>query len=642
MDTTLQMFTRIFTRRLAKHQCLQEWKWNLGGRAKTTLRYKAKTDAHGGHVLDQGLDTYQTFSGREKWWSTVRDVKVISVTLDVHCIAPGARASWFSPMRRRLVPLSYELQRGRGSTRLHAPATHFSTAFQVLSDLPSPSTSTMEHLLSRITPLRPKSEGNPSFQESVVRLKDSGDSDKGNGELHITTGTVQSAMRRPLPLEVWLLVVDELGAECEYDALEACAKASEGLLKERAERYIPKEMTFRTQEEIASISVRQRWAGPTKVRIEGGRQSGERLPIPHLMTFASRLAGKWTDVKHLTIERAEWRAQDLDLRSLSLDLGRCNNIGNLHLYDVAFPSVLTFWRLVCAIPDLPMLFLRDVKFVKTAIDLNARTLSAFSVLCATDMDDMPRLNSPGVAAHSAELLQMIVPQTLSSIQAPPWSKVDSLDLWDVTLPTAAAFARLLCDLPALNWLTINGPCTFSEHGFNPSDVPLRSDMLSGLRDVSLGKDFSLFSDPQSVHDLVDILIQSGACRGLYKITVWLSLSLRVATSIDVSLNRLVKQAGQSLRNICLEVLPQGNFPLFNKASTHAALTTACCFDVSANTRLDHIECFDKTHEGSLSIAPLVELLLQVTSPNVAFIKLTFIVVDDADLANSPPLFIYQA
>lgn len=108
-------------------------------------------------------------------------------------------------------------------------------------------------------------------------------------------------MLRPLPLELWLLIIDELGAERDYDALEACAEASEGLLKERAERYIPNEMTFRKQEEVASIKMGLHWKGPERVRILGGMRRGGQLPIPHLATFASRFAQKWTRAGTLTI-----------------------------------------------------------------------------------------------------------------------------------------------------------------------------------------------------------------------------------------------------------------------------------------------------------------------------------------------------
>ncbi|KAF9801050.1 hypothetical protein IEO21_10225 [Rhodonia placenta] len=293
-----------------------------------------------------------------------------------------------------------------------------------------------------------------------------------------TTGVVPTAMPlRPLPMEIWWQIIDELGAEGEYDALGA------------------------TPEEVGSINVRQRWKGPDEVRIEGGRRRGERLPIPHLATFASRLARKWTAVRQLTIERAEWRMQDLDLHSLLRDFASFKKIFSLQLYDVTFPTVLTFWRLVCTFPKMKWLSLRDVKFVKTAID--ARTFSALRVL----------------------------------------------------------------------GLSISGPCTFAEHGFNPRDIPLRPDMLSNLTIVKLGKAVSLGSDPQSVHDLVDLLIQSGASRRLSTIDACLSPFLRVATSIDVALNRLVKHAGASLGKLILHVLPQDSLPLLNEASTYAAPST---------------------------------------------------------------------
>lgn len=87
---------------------------------------------------------------------------------------------------------------------------------------------------------------------------------------YTTTGMVPTAKPRPLPLEVLLLIIDELGADREYDALEAWAEASEGLLQERAYRYIPREIVFGTQEEAASINLAFRWKGPQAVRIEGG------------------------------------------------------------------------------------------------------------------------------------------------------------------------------------------------------------------------------------------------------------------------------------------------------------------------------------------------------------------------------------
>ncbi|KAF9810333.1 hypothetical protein IEO21_06992 [Rhodonia placenta] len=412
-------------------------------------------------------------------------------------------------------------------------------------------------------------------------------------------------MLRRLPLEVWLLVIDELGAEGEYDALEAFAEASEGLLKERAERYIPEKMTFRTKEAVTSINLRQRWAGPKKVRILGEIRS-----------------------EQLEIKRAEWPVHDFDLRSLLLDLA-CFDIEYLVLWDVTFPTVLTFWRLVCTFPR--WIFLRDVRFAKTAID--ARTLSAFRLPSACklflvvlpEQSDMDRRRS--LATHPAGLLEMILAQTQASPS--PWSNITALTLIDVILPTAATFGRLLCAFPALKRLKIVRHFMFSEHGFNLSDVP----MLSKLTKIVLDEDFLLWSDPQSVHDLVDLLIQSGASRRLEGIDVWLSPSSRVGTSIDIALNRLVTHAGQSLKYLRLNEVVQDKLPLFNEASTYAAPSTACCFNISANTHLEHLVVqVEITHEGGSPLALLLELLHQVTLAHISNIDLLFIFTDKADLA----------
>ncbi|KAF9804392.1 hypothetical protein IEO21_09410 [Rhodonia placenta] len=310
----------------------------------------------------------------------------------------------------------------------------------------------------------------------------------------ITTGIVPTAMLRPLPVEIWLMIIDELGAEREYDALEACTEADEGLLKERAERYVPNGMTFRTQEDVASINVRQRWEGPENVCIEGGSCSGERLPIPHLAAFTSRLARKWI-VHKLTIERAEWRVQDLDMTSLSLDLAFFDSLTHVRLQDVTFPSVLTFWRLLGTL-RFTQLDVRDVTFLKTAID--ARTFSALRLSPATMQRTMSLLRPQNRGRQRLATLPslQVAPCLLFPQASPsPWSNITHLALMDVTLPTAANFGRLLCAFPALKSLSIEGLLMFSEHGFNPSDVP----MLLKLTDVELDNNFSLWSDAQTAY-----------------------------------------------------------------------------------------------------------------------------------------------
>lgn len=141
------------------------------------------------------------------------------------------------------------------------------------------------------------------------------------------------------------------------------------------------------------------------------------------------------------------------------------------------------------------------------------------------------VDRPGsLATHFAGLLQVILAQTLPSLKTPPWSNLWGLNLWAIALPTATAFGRLLCAFTALVSLRIDGSCTFSEHGFNPKDVHVDSRTPSPLRRVELGKDFSLHSDPHSVYDLVDLLIQTGVSECLELIIAWLSPSLREISS----------------------------------------------------------------------------------------------------------------
>ncbi|EED85261.1 predicted protein [Postia placenta Mad-698-R] len=370
--------------------------------------------------------------------------------------------------------------------------------------------------------------------------------------ISITTGIVPTAMLRPLPLQVWLLIIDVLGAEGEYDALEACAKASEGVLKERAKKYVPDKLTFRMQEEVASINLRPRWTGPKEVRILGGDRSGQ---IPHLATFAWRLAGKWTKIERLTIESAEWPAYDGYLRSLLLYLAYFKTISKLSLSGVTFPTVLTFWRFVCAFPRLDWLALGDVRFVET--DIDARTFSAFRLPSATTSKlFLVILPKRSLAMHHAGQPEMILAQTLSFPQASPspWSNITHLALMDVTLPTAANFGRLLCAFPALKSLSIEGLLMFSEHGFNPSDVP----MLLKLTDVELDNNFSLWSDAQTAYRYL-------------------------------------------------------------KKHPHMQLRAQLSYSVKV------------THEDSSWIAPLLELLYQVTSC-ICVIHLIFYVTDEAYLA----------
>lgn len=484
-------------------------------------------------------------------------------------------------------------------------------------------------------------------------------------------------MLQPLPLEIWFLIIDELGAESEYDALSACSNVCPEW-QERTKNYILPKMSFRTQEEVASIKFGRElgWGGPREVCIEGGRRSDERLPIPHLRTFASRLARRWTGVETLRIERAEWRVQDLDANTVLLDLSCFDSITHVRLHNVTFPSFLTFARLISAFPRLEELDVCDIDIVKAVID--ARTLMALRLLPATkiwrltlfrpqkvlssSLSSQPQTlvseesaeQHDALATRSVGLLQLVTTlvnhesflmqdrhsrsdptirttRLLRSRLQSVESTVRQLKLWNVTSPTAAPFIRLLCSLPSLQTLIIEGPCEFSRHGLDPREVPVSSGIPSQLTVIKLGHDCCLHSDPLSIVDLVDFFIQIGLGGGLQSLSAWLSPSLHATRRIDIAINRLIKCAGNSLRQLQLSALSQDHLPPDNKASTYAGPSTAPCLNISGNMHLLYIHIDNIANNDDFQIAPVLAVLHQVTSTLLTYIKLTFHVVCEIDL-----------
>lgn len=172
---------------------------------------------------------------------------------------------------------------------------------------------------------------------------------------------------RFLPPELWDQIVFYL--RYDLDALLAYRKAYSGRgWYERGTKYVPPEYdqgkaTFMDREHVARIGIlKSSWGGPHDVRIRGSELDDERRPIPHLGTFAVMLGGRWTETECLYIERAEWRAGDMP-PDLFENLSTFTGITQLALYDVTFPSIATFGRLVCALPALDWVACDGVRFV---------------------------------------------------------------------------------------------------------------------------------------------------------------------------------------------------------------------------------------------------------------------------------------
>ncbi|PCH36866.1 hypothetical protein WOLCODRAFT_157556 [Wolfiporia cocos MD-104 SS10] len=92
---------------------------------------------------------------------------------------------------------------------------------------------------------------------------------------------------------------------------------------------------------------------------------GERAPIPHLGTFAMMAAAKLPLMWRLDILDAIWKLRDFH-PLIFVHLSAFSSVTTLRLYDVTFPKVREFGRLVCALPSLVRLKCYNMLFTSTA------------------------------------------------------------------------------------------------------------------------------------------------------------------------------------------------------------------------------------------------------------------------------------
>ncbi|EED85494.1 predicted protein [Postia placenta Mad-698-R] len=397
-------------------------------------------------------------------------------------------------------------------------------------------------------------------------------------------------MVRPFPTEIWLDIFEGLAEEGEYDSLERCRVVCREFFP-MARECLKESMRFKNVEEVERIKVDVS---------DGGNQEDGRRPIPHLATFASRLAGRWPRVKELSITDAVWRARDLDLDAVVRDLA-ASTITKLRVINIILPSILTFGRLLCALPHLKKLTLCDVQFSQHP--LVAGSISRLHLLPRTQLKTLYLTDG----RDDSELRPSFVELVDLMAAVSPWNAVRSLALDHVTFPSVITFAHLLCALPALKSLKLEDLYAFVKHGFDLTSVPVLPGLPSHLADVHLGN--NLRSDTCSVADLVDFFIATGLSENLRRITACLSSSPRVTTVCDAALNRLVKHS-QSLRHLSLHQSSFGAAPYF---------------DVSSNTYLERLDLtVDVDHEHIPHLcAPVIEILSQVTSAHISRIQVNF-------------------
>ncbi|EED85434.1 predicted protein [Postia placenta Mad-698-R] len=447
-------------------------------------------------------------------------------------------------------------------------------------------------------------------------------------------------MVQPFPNELWLDIFKGLAEEGELDVLARCSMVCRGF-RPMARRWLRHAMAFTNVGEVERI----------KVDVSGGGNSkDERRPLPHLATFVSRLAGRWTSVDELKIYNAAWQARDLDLDGQITQDG-VSSITELNLYDVTLPSILTLGQLVCALPLLTWLDLNNVQFNQQPRD--AGTISRFHLLPHTQLRTITLdhgSNDAELRPSFVELVDLMAAVSnrrcpfapLNLAQASPWSAVRRLVLANVTFPSVTTFARLLCALPALESLEFRRSCAFVRHGFDLRSVPVNPGLPLQLADVELAYDFSLHSDPCSVADLADFFIATGLSENLRRIKACLSPLLRVANEVDVALNRLVKHSVQSLHHLSLNSYSPydisndayewiradhsaGASPITFSLTNPQSISIAPYFDVSENTCLEYLDLKIQITRADMShlCAPVVEILSRVTSTHISRIQVYF-------------------
>lgn len=203
-------------------------------------------------------------------------------------------------------------------------------------------------------------------------------------------------MVRQVPPEIWWLVIDCLGEAREYKTLINCMLVNRRW-HERSTKYLS-HVIFDSQNSVASLAlsrgqyIGRRWAGPSRVSIVGeGARVDQRTLIQHLGTFAQMLAGRWTQVNSLVIERAKLSVSMLP--SICLDFAAWDSISTLVLRNVEFPTAAMLSSLLNSLPGLCDLTCGDVLFAeqprRSPRELHARigTLTMSSI--QLDPDDHP-------------------------------------------------------------------------------------------------------------------------------------------------------------------------------------------------------------------------------------------------------------
>ncbi|KAF9807534.1 hypothetical protein IEO21_08175 [Rhodonia placenta] len=177
-----------------------------------------------------------------------------------------------------------------------------------------------------------------------------------------------------LAIEVWERVLDHLWYDQE--TLKACTLVCRAwyprarfhllrtvILRERHHVYRLAKLVQKDKDMVMGAFYAHAVRG---VILQGGSTPEVRIPVPHLATFATALAGKLLALDEVALCNAEW-ISDSSFVNTSLHLSAFHSVTRLVLQAVTFPNIHTFRRLICAFPRLGYLECWGVKFTNPGI-----------------------------------------------------------------------------------------------------------------------------------------------------------------------------------------------------------------------------------------------------------------------------------
>lgn len=194
-----------------------------------------------------------------------------------------------------------------------------------------------------------------------------------------------------IPIEIWERVMDHLCLD--YQALVACSLVCRAWLP-RSRFHLLSRAHLQSRADVYRLARNLKSLDRLKnqrdnLYICGGPTGTARAPMPHLGTLATVLAHRPPRAESLCIWLACWRGIP---DNTFLHLTTFITVTWLTLMSVTFPNVLTFGRLVYALPSLERLSCMDVSFEKkgppaTFYSRPTRIL-CFNILGGTPMEDV--------------------------------------------------------------------------------------------------------------------------------------------------------------------------------------------------------------------------------------------------------------